>query len=217
MDVLELITLPKTWAERETLALEVLQVPASLEEFFEWAVICEYKIEYYNGEIISFMSQASVTHETLVAYLSHLLYLHFDELEEYKVMSSNIKIFSDECQAAFNADLTVVRGEPDYFVLPSKKYATTTIKNPEIIIEILSDSTRDFDFGAKLSCYKTIPSLKQVIFIDQAKVYISSYLRTSDPQEWINHDYYSLKETLKLTGFQLKLEDIYQKILPKIN
>jgi Uma2 family endonuclease len=211
MEVLEQIAIPKTWAEREALALEVLQVPATLDEFFEWAEECEYRIEYYNGEIISFMSQASVVHETLVAYLSHLLYLHYDEKEDYSVMSSNIKIFSDECQTAFNADLTVIKGEPEYFTLPSNRLSKATIKNPEIIVEILSDSTRNFDFGAKLNCYKTIPSLKQIIFIDQAKVYISSYIRTSDPHEWINHDYYSITESLKFNDFQLKLKDIYRK------
>ena len=97
---------------------------------------------------------------------------------------------------------------------------TKLIKNPlktslnEVLIST-SEINKLNLIGLSSIWYKTIPSLKQVIFIDQAKVYISSYLRTADPQEWINHDYYSLKETLKLTDFNMKIEDIYRKILPK--
>ena len=42
------------------------------------------------------------------------------------------------------------------------------IKNPELVGEVFSSSTKRFDESDKLECYKTIPTLKHVLFVDPA-------------------------------------------------
>ena len=60
--------MPVTFAGREE-GPDELRVPATLDEYWELVEEVDYKIEYLNGEIISFMGQATDTHETLVARL----------------------------------------------------------------------------------------------------------------------------------------------------
>ncbi len=214
-DALELNALkelPRTWQKREALGVEVLWVEATLEEYFYLLEKIDYRIEYYRGKIFSFMDQASITHETLVIYLGYLFTHDYLNLADFQILSSNIKIFSEQCTASFNADLSVVKGDIEFLTLPSGKKSKATLTNPYIIVEILSESTQGLDFGEKLSCYKTITSLQQIVFIDQASVYISSYTRNNKPNEWINQDYRSITETLKLIDFDLKIEEIYRKV-----
>ena len=204
--------LPCNWLQREELDVEVLRVPATLDEFILLVDKLDYRIEYYKGEIYSFMGQASIPHETLVGMIIYYLNQYYLNDDDFRILGSNVKIFSEECEAVFNADISVVKGEIDRLVLKSGKKSIATLTNPYIIVEILSESTQDFDLGAKLACYKIIPSLQQILFIAQDSVYITSFMRTNDPNEWINHDYRNINETLKLVDFNLKIADIYRKM-----
>jgi hypothetical protein len=53
--------LPKTLQERLKLD-EILEVPATLDEYFELLPDCEYRLDYSDGKIIA-MGYASLTHE----------------------------------------------------------------------------------------------------------------------------------------------------------
>lgn len=43
---------------------------------------------------------------------------------------------------------------------------TTWADGPVLVIEVLSDSTRIFDFTRKLEEYKAVPSLRHIVFVD---------------------------------------------------
>lgn len=74
------------------------------------------------------MGQASIPHKVLTATLAHLLNRYYYDLSDYTVMGSNVLIYVDELQEAFNADLTVLQGEPDSHDLPGKYSPRTTLK-----------------------------------------------------------------------------------------
>ena len=52
----------------------------------------------------------------------------------------------------------VVCGEPQY-----ADDQRDTLLNPVVIIEVLSDSTRDYDLGRKFQLYRTLRSLARVL------------------------------------------------------
>jgi Uma2 family endonuclease len=211
MDVLEQIVIPKKWEIREEIELDVLKYPLTLNEFLRFNEVCDYRVEYIEGLVFSFIDEESYIRKLLSAKLIYLFSQNYYEDENITVLARDICVYVEKAEAILKADMTVLNGEPTFLKIDDKEcdYAIT---NPESIVEVLSDSTRDFDFGAKLNCYKTIPTLKQIIFIDQSRVHISSYIRTADPNEWINHDYFSIEESLKLIDFEIKIEDIYRKI-----
>ncbi|MFN8358119.1 MAG: Uma2 family endonuclease [Spirosomataceae bacterium] len=204
------LPLPLSLAERND-APEILRAEATFEEYLEFAEVCEYNVDFFDNQLIS-MGQASLPHELLVARLITIFSNAVENNDDYQVYGSNIKVHIPACVASFNADVTVIKGEPDYLLLASGKRSTTEIQNPAVIVEILSKTTYNYDLGTKLSCYKTLPSLKQVIFIDQDKVSVQSYTRTDDPHTWINHDLDSLAMSLPVLDFEVSLQHIYKKI-----
>ena len=43
----------------------------------------------------------------------------------------------------------------------------TTVTNPVVIFEVLSDSTRDYDQGRKFNFYRTLETLQEYVLVDQ--------------------------------------------------
>jgi len=201
--------IPMTLQERNE-APDMIRVSATWEEYLELAEIAPYNIDYINGELIS-MSQATDTHEQLVIQLGTLFNILLDDQPDYRVLGSNVKICVEEGRADFNADLSVVKDPSDYAVLPSGRLSTVRIKNPEIVVEVLSKSTKAYDQSDKLDLYRLISSLKHILFVSQDEVFVRSYSRTHKPTEWLDADYRSLDDTVQLGELTLPLRSIYRK------
>lgn len=201
--------IPMTLLERDE-APETIRVSATWEEYVELVEIVPYNIEYFFGEIIS-MSQATDIHEQLVIQLGALFCTFLDDHPDYRVLGSNVKICIREGEADFNADLSVVKGPSDYAVLPSGRISKVRIKNPEIVVEVLSKSTKAYDQSDKLDQYRRIPSLKHILFVGQEEVFARAYSRTEQPAQWISTDYRSLDDTIQLGQLFLPMRSIYRK------
>ncbi|WP_420147913.1 Uma2 family endonuclease [Spirosoma sp.] len=201
--------IPMTLQERDE-APDVIRVPATWEDYLELAEVVPYTIEFLFGEIIS-MSQATDLHEQLIAQLIVLFSNQLDDQPSYRVLGSNVKICIEEGKAEFNADLSVINGPSDYVTLSSGRVSKARIKNPEILVEVLSKSTRAYDQSDKLDQYRLIPSLKHILFVSQEEVFVRIYSRTEQPAQWFDADYRSLDDTVQLGNIALPLRSIYRK------
>lgn len=65
--------IPVTFDER-LLGPDELRVSATLDEYWELVEEVDYTIEYLNGEIISFIGQASDVHETLIMNIGRVIF-----------------------------------------------------------------------------------------------------------------------------------------------
>jgi len=215
------LTLPLTLREREQYPA-VLRYKATLEEYLDFAEQCQYNVQYVNGEILSIfeeeyidgiriMSQATIPHESLVGRIITIFNNLFDDVADLQVLGSNIKIYIAAVDNSFNADVSIVQGEPDYFRLPSGKLSTVEILNPLLLVEVLSKSTKAFDLGEKLEDYKLIPSLRQVLFVSPDKPWVSSYMRSETPGLWLNTSTHVLIESIAVLDTIVSLELIYKK------
>ncbi|MBO0934470.1 Uma2 family endonuclease [Fibrella aquatilis] len=203
------IQLPMTLAERDA-AKDELRVSATWEEYVELAEEIPYNIEFLNGEIIS-MSQATDLHEQLIAQLITIFTNLFDDQPDYRVLGSSVKICIIEGEAEFNADLSVVRGPSEYVTLPSGRVSTARIKNPEIVVEVLSKSTKAYDQSDKLDQYRLIPSLQHILFVSQEAVFARVYSRTTQPDQWVDTDYRSITDVVRLGEWELPMQKVYKK------
>jgi Uma2 family endonuclease len=216
------LPLPLTFEERAAMGKREVRVPATFEEYLVLSHDCDYRVHYRNGHIISFieidektktiMGEASVTHERIVMRIGHFLaeILGFDS--EYQIMGSNAKIFIADDRKGCNPDVVVTKGEAE---LKQYKYNRRTMKgitNPWLIVEVLSDSTRDFDLAEKLSDYKQITTLQQVIFLEQNSLWASTYIRRG-ANEWLNIDFNSPDGQIPVGDGFMELGKIYSKIL----
>lgn len=190
---------------------EMLRIPASWEEYIELVEDTPYPIQFLNDEILV-MGQATDTHEQLVGRLIKLFAIYFDELVGYRVLGSNIKIVIHDQTGDFNANLSIIQGPSDYEPTPAGRDSRVRIKNPEIVVEVLSKSTRKLDLGEKFAAYQTIQSVQHILFVDQQTVSVPICSRTNRPDQWLLTHYHALTDTVSIGGFMLKLADVYQKI-----
>ena len=56
----------------------------------------------------------------------------------------------------------------------------TWISDPKVVIEVLSPSTMDFERGAKLGFYKSLPAVEDIVIVYQDQVRIEHYRRDGD-------------------------------------
>ena len=215
------LPLPLTFEERADLGKREVRVDATFEEYLDLAHDCDYRVHYRNGQIISFIEieektniiigEATVTHERLFVRFAYYLTQIFGIESDFQILGSNVKIFIGADRKGFNPDVAVVNGEADIRTYKSNRRTSKGIANPHVIVEILSNSTRDFDLSEKLVDYKLIPSLQQVIFAEQNSVWASTYIRVSE-NEWRNIDFTNLESQIPVAHGFISLEKIYSKI-----
>lgn len=211
--MVKILKIPTTLTELEAIGDNAtLRFPASFEEYLEWVEKCQFTIEYFNNEIV-IMGNASYFHEKLVAEIIFCLKTIFNRIKGFSVLGSNIKIHVANALSPndFNADVSVVQGEPEFLILPSGKKSTAIISNPTLVVEVTSKSTISHDFGDKLLAYKKIDSLQYAIFVSQYQPFVTVYERKG-PHHWDLRDYTHLEDSFEIMGQKLTLIDIYKDI-----
>jgi len=186
---------------------ELVSIPASEEDYLSIATALPFKVEYHANEIIT-MGLASYWHETLVSTFIGIFYNLFTNRDELNILASNSGVSIPKFEGGFYMpDVMVVKDEPIF-----KENSKAIITNPYIIIEILSPATSTFDVEHKLPEYKHLESLQQIIYVSPKKVFVSTYVRSENPNIWLNQDFHSLDDAIVVEGASVSLSDIYKKI-----
>ena len=88
-----------------------------------------------------------------------------------------------------------------------------TLLNPQVIIEVLSDSTEKYDRGKKFEMYRTIPSLREYVLISQDRAHVDRF-SLNEQGQWVLDDASGLDAVIELStvGCRLPLADIYAKV-----
>ncbi len=186
---------------------DLVRIAASEDDYFSVAYSLPFQVQYHDSEIIT-MGLASVRHEALAATFMSILYNLLEDNDEFMVLGSNSGVHIPRFEGGYYMpDALVIKGEPVF-----KGKSTAIIINPHIIIEILSPSTQDFDLTEKLPQYKHLDSLQQVIFVSQKKINVSSYIRSANPNVWLNQDFDNTSDEVLIENRPVLLSQIYKKI-----
>jgi Uma2 family endonuclease len=175
------------------------------EQYLAIERAAEFKSEFLDGVMYA-MSGGSPRHSSLAVNIA----------SELRAM-----LRDSQCKA-YNSDLRVRASSrmytyPDVSVVCGKLLLADDQKdvllNPIVIFEVLSPSTELYDRGMKFQLYRTIPSLREYILVDQNKVQIEQYIH-QDASTWILRDHQSLDAELKLDsiGASLPLRLIYDRV-----
>lgn len=166
----------------------------------------EYKSEYFQGKIVA-MAGASLNHSRIVRNLSALLNQAF-AAKPCEVFTTDVRLWIEKRNFFTYPDVIVVCDEPQFF-----KDRTDTITNPQIIIEVLSKSTAEYDRSDKFHAYWTLDSFAEYVLVDQYRVQVEYFRRVSGKQ-WELQVFTRLDESLSLKSIEVKLplEQIYQRV-----
>ena len=186
----------------------IVRFPATFEEYWELLEDAEYRADYYNHEIIATMSYESEDHSSLMAELLHVLKQIFPKSNpNFKVHNSNRPVCIPDCDhAVFNPDGSVVAQPAQLYEYRPGMNAELT---PVLLFEVLSKNTRQYDFGEKLPCYKKIPTLRYILFLEAQRPEVTVFERVEKTGQWLETNLQNLDDTFLVDGQTLALRDIY--------
>ena len=150
--------------------------PISAEEYLTWERQALEKSEFFNGEIIP-MAGATRNQNRIKENMSVEIGMALKGTD-CQSFSSDMRVHLPETALYAYPDIVIVCGEPD--LLPDE---FDNLLNPAVVVEILSDSTEDYDRGRKFLRYRSIPSLLEYVLIDSQRVAVEVW-RKNDAGQW---------------------------------
>lgn len=143
------------------------------EQYLEFDRKSEFKNEYIYGEIVC-MAGGTPEHGLIGANAIRELGLRVSD-GPCRVYTSDVRVSLNPKEGYVYPDVTVVCGTAEY-----RDGQKDTIANPKLAIEVLSPTTRDHDLGNKARLYWDAPSLTDLIFIEQERIWIEYWHRVTD-------------------------------------
>jgi Uma2 family endonuclease len=129
------------------------------------------KHEFWNGEIYA-MAGGSEEHSALAAEVLRVLGNGIGD-RPCRVHTPDLRIYVEAAGLATFPDGSVVCGPLEQHP-PSPR---STALNPVVLVEVTSDSSEEYDHGAKLECYRTIPSLRDYVIVSHRERRITVHSR----------------------------------------
>jgi Uma2 family endonuclease len=96
-------------------------------------------------------------------------------------------------------DLVIVCGKP---MLTDEQQDTLT--NPKVVVEILSPSTANYDYGEKFILYRLLESFEEYILIAQDRPRIEVFRKEAD-RRWILSTYEGLDASAAVDSLNISL------------
>ncbi len=176
------------------------------EEYLEIERKAKYKSEYYNGEMFA-LAGTSKEHSIITTNLTGILYNQLLR-KTCQLYDSNLRVKVQESGLYTYPDLIVVCGKQKF-----EDAELDTLLNPTLIVEILSDSTEDYDRGIKFVNYRQLDSLQEYVLVSQNKIRIEKFLRQGKTK-WILTEESDMERSIELESINcsLALKEVYRNI-----
>ena len=171
-------------------------------EYLEYDRTHEGKHELVNGAVVA-MSGASDAHDriqvnAIVAFATRL------RGGPCRVRGSDLRVRLDETGLYCYPDLTIVCGEAEF--MPTRP---VTLLNPRVIVEVLSESTEEYDRGAKVAHYRHRHTVDLILLIDSQRRFIERQQRNPDGT-WTLSEHST--DAVRVLELEVPIEELYDGV-----
>jgi Uma2 family endonuclease len=173
----------------------------TLDDYLSLQRGIEVKLEYFNGEIYV-MAGGSAGHYRISRNVLRLF--------EAALAGSSCEAFGSDVRVSTPSGLYTYP-DASIFCGPKVSNAAETINNPIVIVEVLSDSTRNYDRGEKFDLYRSIAALRHYLLIEQTSHHVE-HRRLESDGSWSSE--ISMDDAIHLSGVGVDLEiaEIYDGV-----
>lgn len=163
----------------------------TLEEYLEFEETTPLRHEFISGVLFT-MSGPTVIHQEIVSNLMHAISNH---------IKRPCRVFSSGLLVVIKRDMHEIAYYPDVMVdcRPDTR-DTHYLREPKLIVEVLSPSTQLIDSREKLHNYRLIDSLEEYVLIDQDERRVIVYPRA---EGWKPRVYRTLDAAVELRSIDL--------------
>ena len=178
----------------------------SVEEYLAFERQSETRNEYYAGEIFA-MAGASRNHNVISGNVFAEIRSAFAD-QACEVYQSDMRVKASPSGLYTYPDVVATCASPEF-----EDDELDTLLNPQVIFEVLSRSTENYDRGEKFELYRGIDSLADYVLIAQDRLHVEHYQRQGDGR-WILDDISSDDGTLRFATCRLELNvgSFYAKV-----
>jgi len=184
--------------------MQAAQRHYTVDEYFQVEAMSPVRHEYFEGEILA-MAGGSANH---------------NRISRNVLLSLEPQLRKGRCES-LGPDTRILTASglytyPDAVVICGPLLASgdrpDTITNPTVLIEVLSPSTRDYDRGGKFELYRSIPTFREYLLIEQHVVDVEH--RWRDGEEWSSKRATSLQDVIRLNsiGVELHVAELYARV-----
>lgn len=179
----------------------------SEQDYLEGEKASDLRHEYVDGQVFA-MAGSSVRHNRIAMNIVNFFYNAADaQGGKCEVFSSDIKVNIKHRKSFYYPDVLLSCDETD----DEDPYYKN---NPCLLVEVLSNSTKDKDRIEKLLAYQMIDSLQVYMMVaqDHASVIVVS---KNERGEWFSHHYNEHEEqiTLPCLDVVLSVSQIYKRVV----
>ncbi len=175
--------------------------PMTVEEYIQSELKAECRHEYINGQLFEMPVEKDINNE-----VAGLIYAFL-----FRLKSQGFQIYNHDVKVAIPGGSKYYY--PDVFVTKEAK----TEKNryikyePELIVEVISTTSRTTDTVDKYIDYKIIPSLKYYLVVEPEITYITLHAKNKEGK-WEATLYSSLNDVIPLPLLEtsLPLTEVYR-------
>lgn len=146
----------------------------TLAEFLRWEDGTNTRYELVRGVVVA-MAPPTPRHGALFVQLAGAIDAVLEAKPGCTAYGEAGIVRPDRNDTFYVADIAVSCDPPD----PDDQY----LRNPILIVEILSPSTVDFDRNTKISEYQSIPSVQEILLLDSGRMFAEVLRREGD--RWV--------------------------------
>lgn len=178
----------------------------SPSEYLAMEEVADGKSEYFRGRILT-MSGGPPDHSSVAVNLIGALGTRL-AAKPCRVFNSDMRLHIEPNSLYTYPDVMVICGKVELV-----KRRNDTVTNPVLIVEVLSESTRDYDRGMKFNMYKQVPSLQEYVVVESENPRVECYRRGADDQ-WVVEMIDDLNATVRLASVacEITMREIYRKV-----
>ncbi|NJC26416.1 Uma2 family endonuclease [Neolewinella antarctica] len=174
------------------------------DEYFRMLEASDFKIEYHDGKL-RMMTGGKIAHNDIIDNIYLAL---ATGQKKCKVKNSENAVAIESTNKYVFPDLTATCGKPTY-----QEGGIARLTNPNLIVEVLSPSTAEYDRNEKFSYYRSLESFQEYVLIDSRKLSVESFYRETH-ELWHIGSYYNLDQSVMFhsLGIEVPMQTIYADI-----
>lgn len=164
----------------------------TVQEYLEFEKASVEKHEYYQGEIFQMLGHGEFLAMSGAANRHNFMFTSIFTGIASRLNGKSCRPYGPDMRLHIPGntlftypDISIYCGEPE-----NSPEDEDSFKNPTVIIEILSPSTRQYDRSDKFKLYRDIPSLKEYILVDTAEINVEVF-------RFVSTDHWELEELKK--------------------
>ncbi len=177
------------------------------EEYLNFERKADVRHEFLDGEIYQ-MAGESLSHSRVCMNLAREVGNKLKG-KPCEALSPNMKVRTSSASLFSYPDLTIVCGEPQFH--DKKK---DVLINPQVIFEVLSPSTENYDRTTKFQKYRMgNETLTDYILVSQDKIFVERFTKQAGG-DWLYRSYGEIDDVLGIKTIEcdLDLREIYDRI-----